>query len=148
LSSEDYHGATISKALYVVEKKTSLDQAKVNYNFSPACARAGDYFVYASTVGIVRQLIDSLAKHDSATPTADNLSIGLTGGPLAAILEDNRELLISQNMLSEGRTRPEAEAAIDALFKLVKLTDQAGIKLAAEPDSLALEAAIEVKPAP
>jgi hypothetical protein len=67
---------------------------------------------------------------------------------LEAIFEDNREFLISQNMLSEGQTRPEAEAAIDALFKLVKRTEKAGLRLAVEPGSLALEASIEVKPAP
>jgi hypothetical protein len=148
LSSEDYRGSTISKAVYVVEKQTSKDKAKLNYNFSPACARAGDRFIYGSTVGIVRQLIDSLAAGGTTTATADNVSLSYTGGPLAAILEDNRELLVSQNMLSEGRTRPEAEAAIDALFKLVKLTEQAGIRLTAEPGSLALEAAIEIKPGP
>ncbi|HXT60624.1 MAG TPA: DUF3352 domain-containing protein [Pirellulales bacterium] len=148
LSTEDYRGSTISKAVYVVEKQTSKDKAKLNYNFSPACARAGDRFIYGSTVGIVRQLIDSLAAGGTTTATADNVSLSFTGGPLAAILEDNRELLVSQNMLSEGRTRAEAEAAIDALFKLVKLTEQAGLRLTAEPGSLALEAAIEIKPSP
>ncbi|HUY92857.1 MAG TPA: hypothetical protein VMV10_29270 [Pirellulales bacterium] len=147
LTTEDYRDAKISKAVYIVEKDIAQGQAKVNYNFSPACARAGDYFVYGSTAGIVRQLIDSLAKADAAPPTADNVSLNVSGGPLEAIFQDNRELLISQNMLSEGRTRAEAEAAIDALLKLAKQVDQAGIRLAVEPDSLALEATIEVKPA-
>ncbi|HEX5497979.1 MAG TPA: hypothetical protein VFX03_02090, partial [Thermomicrobiales bacterium] len=148
LASEDYHGAKISKATYVVEKKTSLDQAKVNYNFSPACARIGEHFVYGSTIGIVRQLVDSLGETGAAAPTSDNLSLNVAGAPLAAILADNRELMISQNMLSEGRTRAEAESAIGALLKLVDAADRAGIRLAVEPDSLRLEASFEARPAP
>ena len=148
LTTEDYQNSKISKAVYIVEKQVASGQAKLNYNFSPACARVDDYFVYGSTVGIVRQLIDSLSKGDAAAPTADNVALKVTSGPLEAILEDNREFLISQNMLSEARSRPEAEAAIDALFKLVKRTEKAGLRLAVEPGSLALEASIEVKPAP
>lgn len=148
LTTEDYHDAKISKAVYIIEKQAASGQAKVNYNFSPACARTGDYFIYGSTIGIVRQLIDTLAAQDSAAPTADNVSLNLTAGPLAAILEDNREFLISQNMLSQGRTRAEAEAAINALFKLAKQADKAALRLEAQADSLALEAAIEVKLAP
>lgn len=148
LTTEDYHDAKISKAVYIIEKQAASGQAKVNYNFSPACARTGEYFIYGSTIGIVRQLIDTLAAQDSAAPTADNIAINLAAGPLAAILDDNREFLISQNMLTQGRTRAEAEAAIDALFKLAKQADKAALRLEAQPDSLALEAAIEVKPAP
>jgi hypothetical protein len=146
LGAEDYHGATISKATYVHETKTGKDQAKINYNFSPACARVGEHFVIGSTLGITRQLVDLLASSNSAAASQVNASLSLLGEPLAAILKDNRELMISQNMLSEGRSRPEAETAIDSLLKLVQLADQAGLKLLAEPNSLALEASVRIKP--
>lgn len=145
LATEDYHGATISKATYVQEAKAAKDQAKVNYNFSPSCVRVGDAFVYASTIGIARQLVDLLAQPDSTAATSVNTSLNLIGEPLAATLADNRELMISQNMLSEGRSRAEAETAIDAILKLVRVAEKADLKLLAQPDSLALEATVQVR---
>lgn len=144
LATEEYHGATISKATYLQEAKGEPGQAKVNYNFSPSCVRVGDAFVYGSTVGITRQLVDLLAQTDAAASSSSNASLRLIGAPLAAILADNRELMIAQNMLTEGHARDEAETAIDTLLKLARLAEKAELKLAAEPDALVLEASVEV----
>ncbi len=144
LATEEYHGAMISKATYLREGKEESDQAKVNYNFSPSCVRVGDAFVYGSTVGITRQMVDLLAQTNAAAATSANASLSVIGAPLAAILTDNRELMIAQNMLSEGRTREEAELAIDTLLKLARLAEKAQLKLAAEPEMLALEASVDI----
>lgn len=144
LATEEYHGTTISKASYLQEAKGEPGQAKVNYNFSPSCVRVGDAFVYGSTVGITRQLVDSLTQTTAATSSSANTSLSLIGSPLAAILADNRELMIAQNMLAEGHARDEAETAIDTLLKLARLAEKAELKLISEPDALALEASVEI----
>jgi hypothetical protein len=137
-STEEYRETTITKAIYVAPpKNTPRDKAPINYNFSPSCARVGEHFIIGSTVGIVRQLIDRLK--EGTTTTADNTSLSLEAAPLAAILEDNRELLITQNMLTEGRSRPEAEQAIATLLQIVRLLDRAQLRLIADSNVVALE---------
>lgn len=146
LSTEEYHGATISKATYLAEAKVSRDQAPVNYNFSPACARCGDHFVLGSTVGIVKQLTDELGKGDVSHPLTDNTALTIDAAPLTAILSDNRELLITQNMLSEGHTREEAETAIGTLLNIIHRLDRFALRLRDEPTALSLEATLDVRP--
>ncbi|HVC97685.1 MAG TPA: hypothetical protein VND64_28700 [Pirellulales bacterium] len=146
LSTEECQGATINKAVYMKPPKgTAKDKAPTNYNFSPACARVGEHFIYGSTVGIVRQLIERLT-HGTMPATDGNISLALESGPLAAILEDNRELLITQNMLSEGRSRQEAEQAIATWFQIVRLLDRAQVRLVADAKVVSLELSAEIAP--
>jgi len=146
ISTEECQGTTITKAVYVTPPKgTAKDKAPVNYNFSPACARVGEHFIYGSTVGIVRQLIERLRQGTSAA-TADNMTLAIDSGPLAAILDDNRELLVTQNMLSEGRSRQEAEQAIATLFQIVRLLDRAQLRLVADAKAVALELSADIAP--
>ena len=63
-------------------------------------------------------------------------------------LNDNREQLISQNMLSEGHSRDEAEAAIDLLLEVVRCVNGAGLVLRRENDSLSLELNVTVNENP
>ncbi|MCA9162250.1 MAG: hypothetical protein KDA62_04695, partial [Planctomycetales bacterium] len=117
--------------------------AKINYNFSPTVAFSGDRFVLASTTGLARELIAS--SNRPAKPTADtdskatdaapsdtatiNTAAQLNFAELLAILEANREQLIAQNMLSDGNSREEASAQIDALFTLLSRGRQATLRL-------------------
>ncbi|HJT30998.1 MAG TPA: hypothetical protein VJ783_02945 [Pirellulales bacterium] len=146
LSTEEYNGTTISKASYLPDSKISRDQAPVNYNFSPACARREEYFVLGSTTGIVRQLIDALADGPSSAPLTDNTALTLDAASLAAILADNRELLISQNMLSEGHTRDEAETSIGTVLAILHRLDRFAVRLKEEAAALALEATLDFRP--
>lgn len=146
LSTEDYHGAAISKATYLPDAKVSRDKAPVNYNFSPSCARRDEHFVLGSTVGIVKQLVDAL-KNGPAAPLTDNTALTVDAAPLAAILADNRELLITQNMLSDGHTRDEAETAIGTLLALINRFDRFALRLIDDASTLSLEAALDIRPA-
>lgn len=147
LSTEEYKGTSISKANYLPDAKVARDKAPINYNFSPACARRQDYFVLGSTTGIVRQLIDSLANGQSSAPLTDNTALTIDAAPLAAILADNRELLISQNMLSEGHTRDEAETSIGTVLAVINRLDRFALRLKDEAAALALEATLDFHPA-
>lgn len=147
LSTEEYKGTSISKATYLPDAKVARDKAPINYNFSPACGRRQDYFVLGSTTGIVRQLIDALADGQSSSPPlTDNTALTLDATPLAAILADNRELLISQNMLSEGHTRDEAETSIGTVLAILHRLDRFAVRLKDEVSALALEATLDFRP--
>jgi hypothetical protein len=143
-STEEYQATTITKAVYgAPPKNTPRGKAPANYNFSPSCARVGEQFIIGSTVGIVRQLVDRL-KETSNTTTGDNASLSLEASPLAAILEDNRELLITQNMLTEGHSRTDAENAIGTLLQIVRLFNRAQIRLIADANVVALELSADI----
>ena len=44
----------------------------------------------------------------------------LKSAPLAAVLESNRETLIRQNMVEDGKSREEAEKEVAGIFLLLK----------------------------
>ncbi|HET6879460.1 MAG TPA: hypothetical protein VFI31_04875 [Pirellulales bacterium] len=144
LSTEEYEGTTISKATYLHDKKADKEKAPPHYNFSPACASIGDHFVIGSTVGIVRQVVDALKPGQTGKALQDNTSLKIEAAPLAAILNDNKELLVTQNMLKEGHSRSEAETAIQVLFDALGQIDRLNVRLADQPGALALETVIEL----
>lgn len=139
LGTETYRGAEISKATFMTDPGASLDNAPMQFNFSPSFARAGDRFVFGSTVGIVRSCIDALAAPDAAAPTAENFGLEVDAAAVALALDANRDLLISQNMLSEGLTLEQAGERFRALLDVVRLFGQGTIRLAEDPQSVTLE---------
>jgi hypothetical protein len=144
LSTEEYQGATISKGTYLHDSKADKEKAPPHYNFSPSCARIGDRFVFGSTVGIVRQVVDALQPGQSATALTDNTALRVESAPLTAILGDNKDLLITQNMLKEGHSRSEAETAVQILFEALEQIDRVTFRQADEPGALAVEATVEL----
>jgi hypothetical protein len=140
LSTEEYQGTTISKATYLPDSKAPKENAPPHYNFSPACARIGDHFVFGSTVGIVRQVVDAMKQ--SATALKDNTALTIESGPLAAILADNKELLITQNMLGRGHSRSEAETAVQTILEALGKVKEFALRIADEPGTLAIDTSL------
>ena len=132
---------------YVPEKKDQdSTSAGIIFNFSPSAAFSGDQFILASTAELAKQLATA-----PASRTADsgvNTQVSLHADSIREALIDNREQLISQNMLEEGHSREEAEAAIDLLFELFRCLKGAGITLRQEQDSLALQLKVDVNENP
>lgn len=148
LGSEAYQGATISKATYEPEIIATNDTGPINYNFSPSCAQVGKYFIVGSSLDIVRSLVDNLQKGSSTDPSqASQITrLDASGEEAALALEANQEMLISQTMLRQGQGRPEAERAIGAILKLVRMADHAGLRLSAKPASMSLELFLDSDP--
>jgi hypothetical protein len=120
---------------------------KINYNFSPSIAFAGSRFVVSST----KELAKTLATAKAADrPSADSTRVVNTNAvlhfdPLREILADNRGQLVAQNMLSEGRTKEEAEKAIGVLLELVGWFDRAAVTLDTTQSELRLSLDIGIK---
>ncbi|NNE00107.1 MAG: hypothetical protein HKN47_22535 [Pirellulaceae bacterium] len=111
--------------------------APILFNFSPTVGFSGDRFVVASTTDLARQL--TLAKPPSPAQIDDNTAANLRADTLQQILDDNREQLIAQNMLEDGNSREEAQAAIDLLLQVVGYFRDASIRLSQPSDQLELE---------
>lgn len=147
LDVEKSDGAELVTSLYIPEAGRDTDgQAKINFNFSPSAGFAGNRFVIASTRGLARQLASGAAgAHNDDTSPPRNTAARLDAGVLRAILDDNREQLVSQNMLSEGRTREEAERQIDLLLSVVGMLRDAGLTLSSADGRLHLELSVAVR---
>lgn len=131
---------------YLPEKKDrESTSAPIIYNFSPSVAFAGERFVLSSTATLARQLSEAPA---ADRDTGVNTSMTINAASVGDALQDNREQLVSQNMLQEGHSREEAEAAIDLLFQVVRCFKGAGIDLNRERDQLTLKMTLNVNESP
>jgi hypothetical protein len=131
---------------YLPEKKDrDSTSAPIIFNFSPSAGFAGDRFVLSSTATLAKQISEAPALEPAA---GVNTRVTLNAAVARDALQDNREQLISQNMLQEGHSREEAEAAIDLVFQIVRCFKGAGIDLGVEGDQLALKVTLDVNENP
>ncbi|MEQ9412058.1 MAG: hypothetical protein RIK87_30380 [Fuerstiella sp.] len=137
-------GAELITSVYVPEADDAEStQADILFNFAPSVGFANERFVVASTDRLARELVQS----DTMTniePDA-NTDVRLQLPVLKQVLDDNRDQLISQNMLEEGHSREEAEAAIGLLLEVVGYFREASIRLDAAGNQLAVKFQVRVK---
>lgn len=131
----------IVSASYVVEEKDKgTKEGKINFNFSPSVAFAGNLFIISSTRDLAKELIGQVGNTTTGAGTpGGNTKMMLDAGVLRQILADNKANLVSQNMISEGHTKEEAEAATDLLLSVIGAFKGAALSLTPRPGNLALE---------
>lgn len=98
----------------------------VRYNFAPAAAVVNDAYVVATSRQLLEAIIDRALDARGEPPAAagrDCWRVSLR--ELAAILRDNREEMVIQNMLEKDHARAAAEAEIDTLLGLLDFGDSA-----------------------
>jgi hypothetical protein len=145
LANEIHKGFEI-QAAHFLEKPAKGDGAGVHlrHNFRPACTIAGRYFVLGSTVEIVKDVIDAIGDvHAPPQTTPHNIIFEADVSHINHVLRQNKAPLISQNMVSGGNTRQQAEQEFDTLVKVLGLFSQGHITWTAEPKSMQVELAIE-----
>ena len=135
LESEIVGDAKIYWAEYVVEKDRKYENGlPVQFNFSPSVAFLGDRVVVSSTSALARQLISEIA-NPSANPDSSltspllNTSLELDLAMIRDALLDNRDQLITQNMLEKGHSKKEAQGEVDVLLGLMQLLGSASGQL-------------------
>lgn len=111
------------------DDREDLKAASIHFNFSPTITNVGNYFVISSSRKLAIDLADELKQAPSADRKTANtqIKVGLTA--LTEILNDNRSHLVSQNMLSEGRSREEAEDQIGLLLEGLSLLNDFQFRL-------------------
>jgi hypothetical protein len=118
----EHAGTKFTMAYFSASTIEDKENVHARYNFRPAVAMPGDYLILSSTDGLARDVIDALKQNpaDAAKPLARTHSlVEIDGDQLASILGANREAMVRQNMVEEGNTQEEAEAAIEALLAVV-----------------------------
>ncbi len=102
------------------EDKTSLD---MRFNFQPSLAMPEDYLILSSTDALAKDLIDDLKEEKAggakAVPGVHSI-VELDATQLASILEANREAMIRNSMVEDGKTREQAEGEMGVLMMALK----------------------------
>lgn len=132
-------------AHYVVRKK-DLDSGLVPliYNFSPTAIFVNDQFILSSTESLAR----TIAAAERIPAENVHTSIALQAGTLSTVLADNREQLVSQNMLQKGQTHEEASAEFQDLLTLMQFVSDARLQLVPEDSQLTLQATVKLQQRP
>ncbi|MFM7058229.1 MAG: hypothetical protein ACKO2P_15025 [Planctomycetota bacterium] len=105
------------------------------YNFSPTAAFEGQRMILASS----RSLAEALLQAPTTAADPANLTASVSLPILQQLLSDNRDSIVSGNMLSKGQTRDEADAELDLVLQLLSGFHSATARLTPHADSLQLE---------
>ena len=123
-TSESYHNVQINFARFLQRPKG--DQLPTAYNFQPASALVGDRFIFSSTLGLCRQLIDALneststSKGSSGPATAlPNFVQELNPAIGADLLEANAAVIHAKS-IQGGKTAEQSARELDFLCNLLR----------------------------
>lgn len=137
-TTEKIGDALVVSAEYLPpDDEPTRQAAPPQFNASPTAAFVGDKFILSSTKGLALELID-LVQKAPASPAGTNTALRLDGQIAQALLDDNRESLISQNMLERGHDRAAAEQQITGLLAAAKQVAGTTLKLVHEAGELKL----------
>lgn len=138
-TTEKTGDALIASSEYLPpDDEATRKAAPPQFNASPTAAFAGDKFILSSTRGLAVELVD-LLKTAPASPTGTNTALRIDGQVVQAVLDDNRESLISQNMLERGHDRAAAEQQITGLLSAAKRVAGTTLKLVQNAGELRLD---------
>lgn len=123
-TSESYHNVQINFARFLQRPKG--DQLPTAYNFQPASALVGDRFIFSSTLGLCRQLIDALNEpvspsNGSSVPAAVLPNFVQELNPVigADLLEANAAVIHAKS-IQGGKTAEQSARELDFLCKLLR----------------------------
>ncbi len=146
LGMETIGKSQLITASYVPDRdeRDRLD-AKMQFNFSPTMAFAGQRIIISSSTALARQLIEP-RDGDEDQDASDSNTIGrLEATSLRRILEANRTQLVANNMLEKGHSKEAAENEIELLLELLGFFRDVRLNLDVTDSQLALDLAVDVK---
>ena len=124
------------------EDEKDSTKARINFNFSPTVAFRDDVFVVSSTTSLATEIAERSS--DDRGASADNTVARADFEAIGQALAANKEHLIAQNMLDDGHTREEAENQIGILLSLLKIVDDATLRLSPVENALRLSFQVRI----
>ncbi len=151
LSTTKTDQGTLIATEYLVDDEEKKD-GKIHHNFSPTMALSGDRLIIASTKQLGAELLALCHKQMPPTSTAEpkgsgpivNTNTMIDLAVLRTALDDNRQQLVAQNMLSEGHAKAQAEKEIGLLLQLLGYFKAASLRLSTDAKEMRLEFSINV----
>ncbi|XZE17956.1 hypothetical protein SH449x_003237 [Pirellulaceae bacterium SH449] len=115
-------------AEYLMDADKKYDNGlPIQFNFTPCIAFAGERVAISSTVELAKQIFASDdADVQTSSPTTDtsNTNLVIDVPSIASLLLENRETLITNNILEKGHSRQDAEEEVELLFTVLSLAKE------------------------
>jgi len=146
IRNSDHNGTHYTSSYFSVADEENRDAVDIRFNFQPALAVTGDRLIMSSSDALTRDLIEALKDQQEkgvAPQDGKHSLLELKSAPLAAVLDSNREALIRQNMVEDGKSREEAEQEVAGIFLLLKHLTQ--LKFEAETQADQSRVSIQLK---
>ncbi len=133
IETGEHAGTPLQWAQFVPEREVT-DMLPVRYNVSPASTIVGDRLLLSSSASLLRRVMDDNRSEGQpeATPW---LEVVLTSAPIVTLLSDNREALVSNAILNEGKLEEEARQDVAVLLEVIQLFERVGLSAVARKDS-------------
>ncbi|MBL7038599.1 MAG: DUF3352 domain-containing protein [Pirellulaceae bacterium] len=142
-----HNGVTFSVSRYSTADIDENAEVHSRYNFRPSLATFDEWLVISSTESLARDLIDALKAETAKQPKAlagVHSMVEVNGRQLVSILKANRANLVRQNMIDDGHTKEEAEAAIGVILSIAEYFGGAKIELGSEDGRMRAKLELEV----
>jgi hypothetical protein len=145
VNAERTDGLVVVTAEYLPPKDEALRKAAPpQFNVSPTAIFVGDKFILASSKSLAMEVLESVRREPAAVKEV-NTAIQADLGVLHAILTDNTESLVTQNLLQKGHDRAAAEKEIKGLLDALGHFQTTSMKLLADENSLKFSWDVELK---
>ena len=152
LGSEEVEGITIATTRFLVPPSSAPanEQVQQRYNFSPAAAQVGKYFVLSSTKGLARALVKELKTAGSSSAfqseAKSTLMIEATGPEAARFLEKNHSRMVMQAVLKQGDTKEKAEQGVALNIAFFEYLRHAQLVVRDAPEATQFQLKFELAP--
>ncbi len=151
LETERSDGKVLLSAVYSPEDLVGDEQMEmaasgtgVLLQLSPTVGFAADSIVLASTRSLANQVLNKVTAGPQESQTASsssgvtNSALQINAEPLRQTLAENRERLITNNMLEKGHDRSAAVGEIDGLLTILEFFERGDATLTVDDDQLEL----------
>ncbi|MEQ8766026.1 MAG: hypothetical protein RL885_19065, partial [Planctomycetota bacterium] len=130
LETDEIAGTNVQWAELLPESIPEVGHLPALYNLSPATALHHDRFVLSSSASLLESFVQRNRVSGALEPQPW-FELSLWSGPLVELLRENREALVANAVLNEGKEESVAERDVDILFELTGLLER--LELRAEP---------------
>ena len=150
LGSEDVEGITIATTRFLVPRTSAPanEQALQRYNYTPAAAQVGKFFILSSSTGLARSLVKELKAAGGGRSIGSEANSTLTleadGPELARLLEKNHSRLVMQSVLKQGETKEKAEQRVDLNLSLLRYLRHGQFVVRDDPDATRFQLKLEL----
>lgn len=145
IETEKKDGKQIIRSQFITPRgEENTKNAMIHYNFSPTFTFQGKHMILSST----NQLAENLSKQiDTADPKSNsklNTQMALEVSHLVSTLRDNRNHLVAQTMLKEGKEKDVAELEFDLMTTLASWVENIDAKLNTSEEKIQLDFNLEI----
>ena len=122
------------------------EEAGVAENVSPSLAVVGRHVIISSTRGLARMLAEEAQKpaEGAGAPVAQD-SLMVNAEALRAILGDNLDLVVADNMRTKGHTKEQAEAEIKTVLDVLGIFKDLRVSSGKTGDTVELKLLLRVR---